>query len=233
MIVSEYDIISSKISKSYTLVMLSDLHNREYDHIIEKVRDISPDAILVAGDLVDRHKKTYDKALPFLRECVSVAETFFSPGNHEVKFPAIGKSELIDTGANILDNSYALFGDSDEIAIGGQRPYASSDWLSVFEADNKSRMKILMDHHPEHYPKYLKKGHGDSLDLIVSAHAHGGQIRFKNRGVFSPDQGIFPKYVHGLYDGKLLVGAGLSNTGGIVPRWGNPTEIVKINLRKS
>lgn len=64
---------------------------------------------------------------------------------------------------------------------------------------------------------------------MLSGHAHGGQIRILGRGVFSPGQGLFPKYTKGIYEGRLVVSAGCSNTASI-PRWGNPCEVVAIRL---
>ena len=87
---------------------------------------------------------------------------------------------------------------------------------------------ILLSHHPEYYPIIPA-----SVDLILSGHAHGGQFRmyspFKREwfGLWSPGQGWWPKWTRGVYEGRLVVSAGLSNTTWI-PRIGNPTEIVYI-----
>lgn len=232
MVLTGYEIFSNKVSRDYTFVMLSDLHNRDFDEAIEVTESQCPDAIFVAGDLVDRHKKTYDKAVPFLSACSGIAKTFFAYGNHETKFPVITKEQFGASGAIVLDDSYCLFGDENEFAVGGQTPKSDTAWLDAFEKDNSERFKILIDHHPEHYKKYLKESHAKSLDLILSGHAHGGQIRVFGHGIFSPGQGLFPKYTKGFFDGVLIVGAGLSNTGGIVPRWGNPTEIIRIDIKK-
>lgn len=232
MVLTAYEIFSDKVCRDYTFVMLSDLHNRDFTETLEITKKQSPDALLVAGDLVDRHKKTYDNALPFLKACSGIAETFLAFGNHEIKFPIITKEQFALTGAHVLDNSYICFGDSNEFAVGGQTPKSDHAWLDAFEAENSEKFKILIDHHPEHYKKYLKNSHAKSLDLILSGHAHGGQIRILNHGIFSPGQGLFPKYTKGFFDGKLIVGAGLANTGGIVPRWGNPTEVVRIDVKR-
>ena len=86
--------------------------------------------------------------------------------------------------------------------------------------------KVLICHHPEYYPKYLKDM---PIDIIVSGHAHGGQWRFFGRGVFAPGQGLFPKYTSGVYDGRLVVSRGLKKTI-IPPRIFNPREVVIIDV---
>ena len=65
------------------------------------------------------------------------------------------------------------------------------------------------------------------FDLILSGHAHGGQIRLFGRGLFAPGQGIFPKYTSGIH-GSMIISRGLSNTGGMIPRLFNRREIVYI-----
>ena len=103
---------------------------------------------------------------------------------------------------------------------------AATSWLSDFAA--QPGFKILLSHHPEYYP-FIPSG----VSLVVSGHAHGGQWRFYDPfrriwcGVLAPGQGWFPKWTRGVYDGRLVVSAGLSNTTWI-PRINNPTEIVYI-----
>ena len=80
---------------------------------------------------------------------------------------------------------------------------------------------ILLSHHPEYWTLIRDK----KIDLVLSGHAHGGQIRIFNHGLWSPGQGWWPRWTKGVYEGRLVVSAGLSNTTWI-PRIGNPTEIV-------
>lgn len=227
MVVTNYSISSNEIKRDYTFVMLSDIHSRPYRKIMDEVEKISPDAIFVVGDVVDRHKKDASRSLPFLKACVKIAPTYFSYGNHEIKYKVLTQEEIVSTGVTLLDNSWTIF--NQDILIGGQRPKADHDWLRDFE-DNE-QFSILLDHHPEHYEQYLKEEHPE-IDLIVSGHAHGGQMVINGKAILSPGQGFFPKYTKGYYDGRLIVGTGLANTGGIIPRIGNPTEIVVLNFHR-
>lgn len=100
-------------------------------------------------------------------------------------------------------------------------------WLSDFAA--QPGYHILLSHHSEYCP-LLKN---ENIDLILSGHAHGGQIRIYNPfkrewiGTWSPGQSWWPRYTKGVYEGRLVVSAGLSNTTW-VPRLFNPTEVVYI-----
>lgn len=225
--ITEYTINSSEIKRDYVFAVMSDLHNRDFSKAIALTKEIKPNAIFVVGDLVDRHRKLYDKMLPFLKACNEIAPTYFSYGNHEVKYPIVTAGEIMETGTTLLDNSWALF--NKDIIIGGQTPRAATEWLRDFE-DN-AQYSILLDHHPEHYEAYLKDHHPE-IDLIISGHAHGGQIRIGKHGLFSPGQGVFPKYTKGLYDNRLLVTTGLANTGDPIPRINNEPEVLKLTIKK-
>ena len=95
-----------------------------------------------------------------------------------------------------------------------------TSWLTGFAS--VSGYKILLCHHPEYY-SFIP----DEINLVLSGHAHGGQVRLFNHGLYAPGQGWFPKYTSGVYDNKLVVSKGLSNTAE-VPRIFNSTEIVYI-----
>ncbi len=104
--------------------------------------------------------------------------------------------------------------------VAASRHKPETAWLSAFAA--QPGYHILLSHHPEYYP-FIP----DFVEFILSGHAHGGQWRFFGHGVWSPGQGWWPRYTKGVYDGRLVVSAGLSNTTW-VPRLFNPTEVVYI-----
>ena len=68
------------------------------------------------------------------------------------------------------------------------------------------------------------------IDLFVAGHAHGGQWRLFGRGVFAPDQGLFPKYTSGVHEGRLVISRGLSNTVTPIPRLFNSRELVVVEV---
>ena len=76
---------------------------------------------------------------------------------------------------------------------------------------------------------------GKGFDLVVSGHAHGGQVIIPHilNGLYAPNQGLFPKYAGGRYtlaDGntEMIVSRGLCKN--ILPRVFNPPEVVVIEL---
>ena len=72
---------SPKITSPLTLAVLSDLHNGPYADVLAEVRGV--DAILLAGDLLDRHDPGHtDNAAAFLQDAPRVAPVFYAIGNH-------------------------------------------------------------------------------------------------------------------------------------------------------
>ena len=60
----------------------------------------------------------------------------------------------------------------------------------------------------------------EQLDLVLSGHAHGGQVRLPFiGGLVAPNQGVFPTYTAGLYEEQntsMVVSRGLGNS--IIPQ---------------
>lgn len=228
--------LSGSVPKQYRIALVADLHDRDGGTIIASLRSEKPDIITIAGDLTNNFPGTREGFPPFLSACAAIAPTFYALGNHEFSFTAADMTLARQSGAVLLMDEYVSHG---PLCIGGltsqTRPARLShrrktvpprlDWLSDFE--RQPGYKLLINHHPEYYRPYLRER---NIDLILSGHAHGGQIRIFNRGLFSPGQGILPKYTHGLHDGRLIVSAGLANTVRFLPRWGNPTELVYIEI---
>ncbi len=90
--------------------------------------------------------------------------------------------------------------------------------------------KLLLCHHPEYYDRYLRD---TDIDLIISGHAHGGQWRMFGRGIYAPDQPLFPKYTSGVHEGRLVISRGVANSVPLIPRFFNPCEVVVVEIRST
>lgn len=198
-------------------------------------------------------------AIDFLHGCSGIAPTFVSLGNHEFMLRKEDLAVISSTGVTLLADSWTSH---NELIIGGlnsayynvyqdfrsrssgERLYPNPEyyilnkkhapnlsWLDEFE--RQDGYKILLCHHPEYYPLYLRSR---KIDLICAGHCHGGQWRFyspihkETRGVYAPGQGLFPALTSGIHDGRLLISQGVSNPVW-VPRINNPTEIVYFGKR--
>lgn len=170
----------------------------------------------------------------FLEEAVKIAPVVLGVGNHEWYHTEEDLQFFKDHGVFFLDNrDCELTVKGQKLLIGGMSTRYDLEWLDQFS--QKDGVKILICHHPDYYPKYIKDTNRNTFALIVAGHAHGGQWRLFSRGgrkrgipVFAPGQGLFPRYAYGQYD-NMIVSAGVSNTANI-PRFGNPCEVVMIQL---
>ncbi len=216
-----------------TAVFISDIHERKPDVPIKIIREIAPEVIFIGGDLIEAKKpKTRniisgsDNAYRFLREAAELAPVYYALGNHETYISEGKKQRAADTGTVLLENGFNVIkSHGGEFAVGAVAPRRSPGaWLGDFEACDE--YKILICHEPD---RYINELSSVNADLILSGHAHGGQWRFFGRGVYSPGQGLFPKYTHGMY-GRLLVSAGVSNPI-LIPRINNPTEVVELRFQ--
>ncbi|MCD8367452.1 MAG: metallophosphoesterase [Clostridiales bacterium] len=174
-----------------------------------------------------RPKPQERHGLDFLRQAAQIAPTYLSLGNHEFYLQPQDLLDLSDAGGILLDNRAVTVYTRDGAAVrlGGLSTCPDGDWLVGFAA--APEFKLLLCHHPEYYEPLVRP---TGIELTVSGHAHGGQIRLLGHGVYAPGQGSLPKYTKGVYDGgRLVVSAGLHSTAGL-PRWGNPTEVVLVDL---
>ena len=252
---TRYRLTAAKPGVSFTAAVVADLHDRPYGKILPILKAERPDLILIPGDLTEQ----FDTApahiphpgLELLAECAAIAPTFYALGNHEIGgchrnirkskrmraentpisfeiTPPI-KSVIASTGAILLHQSYTVW---NGLVIGGQgsgllnpgwRP--DLDWLAAYTAT--PGYKLLLCHHPEYFDRYLRPL---DIDLIVSGHAHGGQWRIFGRGVYAPDQHLFPKYTSGVHEGRLVISRGVTNSVPPVPRFFNPCEVVMVTV---
>lgn len=227
----------------YTILHISDLHNREFGHnqiqLIQCTKEISPDVIVITGDLIDRNRTDINAAMMYISKAVSIAPVFFVSGNHEKKSGVYNKlcDRLKKAHVMILDDtSTILEKNGDKIALLGLKDPAFC-WLETFENkligisnDAKADFKTLLTHRSEKMPLYMKH----NIDLVFSGHSHGGQIRIPLiGGLYAPGQGIFPKYTCGLYvkgNTSMVVSRGLGNS--IFPlRILNRPELVVLELK--
>lgn len=236
MIVTDYTIKTNKNVPPLTIALVCDLHHRPYNECLRACLAANPDVIMISGDLMsslsskrpetlEKNRRGYD----FLRAAAKERPTFYSLGNHEGRADDENIKKIAETGAVLLDDSFTEYGGYliGGLSSGFKRPKTFSvDEEFLHRFASLDGYKILLCHHPEYYPKFIKEL---DVDLTLSGHAHGGQWRFFGRGIYAPGQGIFPKYTSGVYDGRLVVSRGLANCEKI-PRIFNPTEVVTVKI---
>ena len=249
---TRYDITAKRETVSFKAAVVADLHDMAYGEILPILRREAPDMIFIPGDLTesldnpDVQKKR--RGLDFLKIATGIAPTFYSFGNHEVGachknlrhaatldpdrvtvLPEY-REMILSTGATLLDEDYVIY---KNMAIGGLGSgllnpgrVPKYPWIEGFSKNDC--YKILLCHQPEYFDRYLRPY---DIDLFISGHAHGGQWRIFGRGVYAPDQHLFPKYTSGLHEGRLVISRGVANTTRPIPRFFNPREVVIISVQ--
>lgn len=251
--VTEYTVSSEKLPVSFSgfkIAQVSDFHNPKstklVDSLVEQIENCKPDIIAVTGDLIDSRDTQIDIALDFIERICEIAPVYFVTGNHEGRiseYPRL-RNGLEALGVNVLENECVtverdgkyinLLGLNDPIFnteknIGGKR--LLSRWIRQAEVD-RSRYTVVLSHRPEYNLAYSSQ----KMELALTGHAHGGQIRLPFiGGIYSPGQGLFPKYEGGMYEldkTVMIVSRGIGNS--IFPvRLNNPPELVTVTLEKS
>ena len=231
-----YQVSSRKLTHSIRVAFLTDVHLREYGmdngDLVEDIENLSPDLILLGGDLVNDTVDSYDNMISLCSQLTEIAPVCGVLGNHEdVKIYHQGDEELVkrfeDAGVKILRNeetSYSLYDNTvSVIGIEGKpedfASYGAKECMEAQEAEDQYDLRICIAHVPTYFPEKLENY---SFDLGLAGHTHGGIVRLPKLGaLYSAEEGLFPEYGGGVYtlDNKatLIVSRGLGDSGNNVP----------------
>lgn len=245
--VTNYETTSGKINKPIRIVQISDLHDfQNVNEVVEKTAEADPDIIVTTGDMFDGNRPDILNTVSLYQGLLTVGcPVYYTTGNHEASKPElllILKENLEKIGVNVLlndkDTIYIHNEKVNIIAFDYETKYSASK-MNDIHIDNNN-FNIVLCHFPENFDKLLASEelyYGEQLpfemNLILSGHAHGGQIRLHNQGLFAPNQGYLPKWtsgIHQLTDSEyLVINRGLGNS--TFPfRINNPSEIVIVDV---
>lgn len=250
LVVRKYIIESDKLeeNQSARIVLVSDLHSHIYGDnqkkIARLIRKQNPDIIALAGDIADDVAPIEGSKL-FLTAIRNIAPAYYVTGNHEFYYEDIDfiKSTFRKYGVKVLENNYEeidingakfIIGGVDDPEIDSYKK-VDFDWIGEMKEtfsklEDQPGYKILLSHRPEFVEVYKTI----PMDLVLSGHSHGGQIRipFLINGILAPNQGWFPKYAGGLYkhdEFTHVISRGVSINPKL-PRIFNPPEVVVIDI---
>ncbi|HIS19814.1 MAG TPA: metallophosphoesterase [Candidatus Spyradocola merdavium] len=236
----------------FVLCQVSDVHNEARGEgnaaLLRALREAAPDLICITGDFLDSRRTDLDFALELAGQLAEIAPAVYVTGNHEARLKDLSALEagLAARGVQVLrDDWMPLARGGEEIALLGLDDpgfAAGEDWtlaegldqtqarLSALLAQAGDRFSLVLSHRPELLPAYAEAG----ADLVLSGHAHGGQVRLPGiGGLFAPGQGILPRLTSGVHargETRLVVSRGLGNSA-FPLRVFNPPEIVTVTLR--
>ena len=260
--VTKYVVENKKVPKEfdgYNIVQISDLHSKLFGEnnkkLIQKIKSLNPDIVVVTGDLIDGENNNYNVALDFMKEISKLYRVYYIIGNHEQKSlikkykdeykDYFNKLHQIDF-VNLDNNKVEIVkGDSNINLYGLTVPYSCYKYLfdnqetTSIDIDfleeklgkvDREQFNILLAHTPFYFDEYEKWG----ADLTLCGHVHGGIVRLPLvGGLLSPDRKFFPKYDLGEYiknKSTMIVSKGLGGSKVLI-RVNCKPEIVNIKLK--
>jgi hypothetical protein len=232
----------------FTIALLSDFHYDPFFSVhplhaaIPLVSGLRPDLIVLTGDFVSVPAIGDNaKAARAAEPCAQVLRQMSAPhglwailGNHDCETdPEQVTGALRAEGIQVLNNqSEAIEHDGSRFWLGGVDDVISGspDLAETLRSIPASEAVILLAHEPD----FADEASKFAIDLQLSGHSHGGQIRIPLiPPLYLPE--LAKKYVMGTYQIgplPLYTNAGLG-TIGLPVRLNCPPEITLITLRSS
>jgi predicted MPP superfamily phosphohydrolase len=242
-IVRKYEISIPKAAgemKQLRIVVASDLHlgsivrNKHLQRLVEQVKALKPDLILLPGDILD------DDIEPFIRhrmaeqmkELKAPLGTYAILGNHEYiggkieefvkQMKAIDIEVLMDSSVIIADSFYVIGRKDRSAERFGAKGRMGME--ALLEGVDCAFPLIVMDHQPYHLDQSAAHG----VDLQLSGHTHRGQMapfHWITKRIYELDWGYLKKG-----DMHTIISSGFGTWGPPI-RLGSRSEIIEILIQ--
>jgi predicted MPP superfamily phosphohydrolase len=197
--VTHHSIETNKLPSGARLriVQLSDLHmngfGRHEQEMINLTAARKPDIIVLTGDYLNTSGPAGHRVLTRVGQALlEIAPTYAVEGNWDgcASMKALedcGVKKI--TGWDVISTRRA-----GKVALG--HLWWSMQTAAVYiPPDIKPLYKVLLCHRPNTFDSAADKG----IDLMLSGHTHGGQVRLPIFGAIMPDRELIGKYQAGKY----------------------------------
>lgn len=244
--INKFQVVNQDIPKSfdkYRILQITDLHAKDTEkielNIWKEIESLEFDMVVITGDIVD---STPDAIVPHLGEIEKLSSqglVVFVNGNHDTYNYSYYRKlvrYLKEVGVVILENeSLEVKKNNEIINIIGSSDYTNTDYTPVFNEINRldpQGFNLLLSHQPYIFDEINR----NQVDLLMTGHTHGGQLRLPFLPVlYAPGRRPFPEYGYGWYEkneSKMFISKGLGATGILPFRFYNRPELVIYELNK-
>lgn len=203
------------------------------EEVVDKTNAISPDIIVLTGDIIDGSVKNLEPLLEPFRRFKAKFGVFFVTGNHEYYS---GADEWIEhmrqLGIRVLRNERVEIGNAsaqfdlagiDDWTAHNFSEHHGANLKGALENRDPNRACVLLAHNPMAGTEAIE----EKVDLMLSGHTHGGQIWPFNNMVRLVNRWVCGKYIEG--NTQIYVSPGTGYWGPPM-RLGTSAEIAKIVL---
>ena len=251
--VTEYDYVKENLPEvlnNFKVVLIADVQadiytkDRNLSNYIEKVNELKPDLVLIAGDIITSTPEFIKKAADHLGKIESKYGVYACVGDHDnwayrrdykkslseitealkaVDIPMIDNKNLsvpvdsADIGITFVTDNYVT--------------RVSNNIIEKLTEENNSDFKIFLTHQPNQ--RMVDIAAGKNYNLLFAGHTHGGQLTLL-LPYYPSITHIETKYVKGEFrfgDLMMIVNGGLGVS--IAPvRYNSTADVSLITLRK-
>ena len=225
-------LISPKIEpgQKIKVLHLGDLHveritDRERQ-LNRYVKEIEPDIILFSGDFINlsylKDAQAQRDARRIMQEWTAPYGAFAVSGSPAVDLPEILPDLLADLPLQLLNDKIRTINiHGQEIELIGlscsHKPFVDGQHLETLAGKHSPKLRILLYHSPDLAPQTARLG----IELQLSGHTHGGQVRLPFFGALFSGSLYGKRYEMGRYqleNTTLYVSRGIGLEGAGAPR---------------
>jgi predicted MPP superfamily phosphohydrolase len=182
------------------MVQISDLHlssfNNYFTKVAKQVSELKPDMIVLTGDYLEEERNIRG-VLDFLKELKAPHGIYAVQGNWEYWSRLEGENlrrHFAGAGVKLLINERVDLSIKDRaISVYGLDYPSSTDYLRRLQKEvDPQRFNLLLSHVPAFAHEHLDK----HINLVLSGHTHGGQVRLP----------YLPPFYLPRYSGRFVAG---------------------------
>lgn len=222
----------------FKIIHLSDIHHSPFtslDHIARTVKianRLKPDMFVLTGDYVSHDSGYIRPVADMMGGLKAEFGTHACLGNHDHwTDPALVTRSFREAGINMLVNEGIRFeargasfwlGGVDDHMVG------KTDLVAALKGSYPDEMKLLLAHNPIIFRRSVRAG----VDLTLSGHTHGGQVRVRDRSRRLIRRRKLSNGLHKRKDSQIYITRGIGTV--VLPvRYQCPPEITLLELHSA